>query len=208
MRRSRWSSVTSSAPAISAVESASASGRRSDRCRARRSCGRITAGFPELVPRPSGAVVRRNPAPRLAGMRAGSSRCIPAGLIGATGFEPATFRPPAECATRLRHAPRWVDLSLPRMGPRASQLLAGEAPGLCRPRDRPQNSHRPVLHSRPAAVPWTWCATFIGGAWLSRCRSFEWPARHSVHVRVTRSSGGRARGCCISIPHELRISWE
>jgi hypothetical protein len=26
-------------------------------------------------------------------------------LIGATGFEPATFRPPAECATRLRHAP-------------------------------------------------------------------------------------------------------
>jgi hypothetical protein len=26
-------------------------------------------------------------------------------LIGATGFEPATFRPPAGCATRLRHAP-------------------------------------------------------------------------------------------------------
>ena len=25
--------------------------------------------------------------------------------IGATGFEPATFRPPAGCATRLRHAP-------------------------------------------------------------------------------------------------------
>ena len=25
--------------------------------------------------------------------------------IGATGFEPATFRPPAECATKLRHAP-------------------------------------------------------------------------------------------------------
>jgi hypothetical protein len=26
-------------------------------------------------------------------------------LVGATGFEPATARPPAECATRLRHAP-------------------------------------------------------------------------------------------------------
>jgi predicted NUDIX family NTP pyrophosphohydrolase len=26
-------------------------------------------------------------------------------MIGATGFEPATARPPAECATRLRHAP-------------------------------------------------------------------------------------------------------
>jgi hypothetical protein len=30
-------------------------------------------------------------------------------LIGATGFEPATARPPAECATRLRHAP-WLPL--------------------------------------------------------------------------------------------------
>jgi site-specific DNA recombinase len=28
-------------------------------------------------------------------------------LIGETGFEPATARPPAECATRLRHSP-WV----------------------------------------------------------------------------------------------------
>src|SRR4051794_5527795 len=28
-------------------------------------------------------------------------------VVGATGFEPATFRPPAECATRLRHAP-WL----------------------------------------------------------------------------------------------------
>jgi hypothetical protein len=29
-------------------------------------------------------------------------------LIGETGFEPATARPPAECATRLRHSP-WGD---------------------------------------------------------------------------------------------------
>ena len=28
-----------------------------------------------------------------------------ASVIGATGFEPATFRPPVECATKLRHAP-------------------------------------------------------------------------------------------------------
>src|SRR3954466_8470567 len=26
-------------------------------------------------------------------------------IVGATGFEPATARPPAECATRLRYAP-------------------------------------------------------------------------------------------------------
>jgi hypothetical protein len=29
-------------------------------------------------------------------------------FIGAVGFEPTTFRPPAECATRLRHAPSWT----------------------------------------------------------------------------------------------------
>ena len=27
-------------------------------------------------------------------------------MVGAAGLEPATFRPPAGCATRLRHAPR------------------------------------------------------------------------------------------------------
>ena len=27
-------------------------------------------------------------------------------MVGATGFEPATARPPAVCATRLRHAPK------------------------------------------------------------------------------------------------------
>jgi hypothetical protein len=38
--------------------------------------------------------------------RAGSLRTLPKRwLVGATGFEPATFRPPAGCATRLRHAP-------------------------------------------------------------------------------------------------------
>ncbi len=31
-----------------------------------------------------------------------ASKC---GQIGETGFEPATARPPAECATRLRHSP-------------------------------------------------------------------------------------------------------
>ena len=29
-----------------------------------------------------------------------------ASLVGMTGFEPATTRPPAECATGLRHIPR------------------------------------------------------------------------------------------------------
>ena len=42
--------------------------------------------------------------------------------IGATGFEPATARPPAECATRLRHAP-WV---WPIVGPRAKRATGIE----------------------------------------------------------------------------------
>ena len=36
-------------------------------------------------------------------------------LIGETGFEPATARPPAECATRLRHSP-WLFLILTDSG--------------------------------------------------------------------------------------------
>jgi hypothetical protein len=31
---------------------------------------------------------------------------IISGNIGATGFEPAAFRPPDECATGLRHTPK------------------------------------------------------------------------------------------------------
>src|ERR1700679_3064733 len=34
-------------------------------------------------------------------------------LIGETGFEPATARPPAGCATRLRHSP-WLRRSYSR----------------------------------------------------------------------------------------------
>ena len=36
-----------------------------------------------------------------------ASRCIIARSVGETGFEPATARPPAGCATRLRHSP-WL----------------------------------------------------------------------------------------------------
>lgn len=45
-------------------------------------------------------------------------------LVGATGFEPATFRPPVECATRLRHAP-----SVSNHAARAARARAGRARG-------------------------------------------------------------------------------
>jgi hypothetical protein len=38
-------------------------------------------------------------------LRGPAGLCGDRGLIGAAGFEPATFRPPAERATKLRHAP-------------------------------------------------------------------------------------------------------
>jgi hypothetical protein len=49
------------------------------------------------------------PKTRLADASAGEKRAILQGfrVIGETGFEPATARPPAGCATRLRHSP-WL----------------------------------------------------------------------------------------------------
>ncbi len=33
-------------------------------------------------------------------------------FVGMTGFEPATTRPPAECATGLRHIPKFINRNL------------------------------------------------------------------------------------------------
>src|ERR1700749_2954690 len=38
-----------------------------------------------------------------------ASRVTSRALVGETGFEPAAARPPAGCATRLRHSPWWGD---------------------------------------------------------------------------------------------------
>src|SRR5579884_2062324 len=54
-------------------------------------------------------------------------------LVGETGFEPATARPPAGCATRLRHSPWCSDDNRPPgcggAGRAACQRPAAEAPG-------------------------------------------------------------------------------
>src|SRR4051812_35467142 len=57
--------------------------------------------------RPGGAGVRRKRG-RGGGQGGGEtgSEALAPDEVGATGFEPATARPPAECATRLRHAPK------------------------------------------------------------------------------------------------------
>src|SRR4051794_31694384 len=58
------------------------------------------------------------------GASAIATHCPANRQVGETGFEPATARPPAECATRLRHSP-WglasyelarVRLGFPRRG--------------------------------------------------------------------------------------------
>jgi hypothetical protein len=87
---------------------------------------------------------------------------------------------------------------LPRPSPRAAdsvQPLVGEEPGLRRPRDRPQCSHRPALHKRPPAPPWTSLATYCRRRWLSRHQSSVWPAQAQRPCASHRESpGDRARG--------------
>ena len=87
-----------------------------------------------------------------------------------------------------------------------AQPLAGEEPGLRRPRDRPQCSHRPVLHYRPAASPWNLFATYLGGVGSPDTEIPRGRLRHSVHVRVTENLRGIGReGTCLSVPHELSV---
>ena len=81
-----------------------------------------TLADPELPKRLDGEAVTQN----TASSGGGSNEAL---LIGETGFEPATARPPAECATRLRHSP-WVAyiLTNPRGGsstvePQPSKLM-------------------------------------------------------------------------------------
>ena len=54
-----------------------------------------------------------------AGFPACSRLCSDNERIGETGFEPATARPPAGCATRLRHSPWSSDSTCPRLGDEA-----------------------------------------------------------------------------------------
>jgi hypothetical protein len=73
-------------------------------------------------------------------------------LIGATGFEPATFRPPAGCATRLRHAPMYVPAGLGTAGERATGLEP--APGAWKAPVQPLHharGRRPIIGAAPAA---------------------------------------------------------
>jgi hypothetical protein len=101
------------------------------------------------------------------------------------------------------------DLSLPRPVPRAAssvQPLVGEEPGLRRPRDRPQCSHRPALHKWPSGTPWAVFATYVGGVGSPDTRAPCGRLRHSVHVRVTENLRGIGReGTYPSITHEVSV---
>ena len=99
-----WSSIPSAPP--ESPPSATSSG--SQRPAARPSCCSVSQ---RSAPSPRGrqidpADVTREQPRRHPSCWSWSAR-FPGGLrlVGATGFEPATFRPPAECATKLRHAP-------------------------------------------------------------------------------------------------------
>ena len=91
-----------------------------------------------------------------------------ASVIGATGFEPATFRPPVECATKLRHAPVGWKIASRATGRRAAAGGRWTAGYRARRRRRPGalttvDSHRgratpagackQVSHTRPRGAP-------------------------------------------------------
>jgi hypothetical protein len=73
--------------------------------------------------------------------------------VGATAFEPASFRPPAECVSRLRHAPSRFALADVAIWPSErpiAQSLDGPSmrPGCdLERRQRCRTSHRVAIHS-------------------------------------------------------------
>ena len=151
--------------------------------------------------------------------------------VGATGFEPATFRPPAECATRLRHAPSWVDLSLDRpiltAFPRRECPRQSRGSGLSLPGARRApwieqplagESRASVAPGTASGLPPTSGAQSVRGTavdplrhlsrwrWLSRRRSSTGRLRHTVHMRATEDLRGTGREPCVSTPHEASVS--
>src|SRR5262245_23677023 len=76
-------------------------------------------------------------------------------LVGETGFEPATARPPAGCATRLRHSP-WCYVP---------ERATGIEPALeaWKASVQPQHFARRLRQMIPGAVRWWGAATLADG---------------------------------------------
>ena len=68
-------------------------------------------------------------------------------LVGETGFEPATARPPAGCATRLRHSP-WSRHSKTRTQDRSRPARHLTANSILRPPNRRSTVNWPGLAGR------------------------------------------------------------
>ena len=114
-------------------------------------------------------------------------------MVGATGFEPATTRPPVWCATRLRYAPD--NLRLANRSADRWQRLCDELsePVVERPR-APRSTHRRPRPRRKSAIRETLARTSAiccRASWI-RCKAS--PTCGGVHPRSHRrrlpSSGG------------------
>ena len=124
--------------------------------------------------------------------------------IGETGFEPATARPPAGCATRLRHSP-WLEagggLGPPSKLERAVRLPTPDATG----RRWSVAPGRPVSRQSPQLSS-ARCASSSAGrapAFQAGCRGFE--PRLALYVVSrrgisTRSSPERPRATTMAAP--------
>ncbi len=118
-------------------------------------------------------------------------------LIGETGFEPATARPPAECATRLRHSP-WVAYILPYRSCSGSSTVE----------PRPSKAMMRVQFPSAASPSPTWASLKIRAPepmerrrcgdghryssrsrWLRRWRSAAAAGRRARAIRQARAPG-------------------
>ena len=98
-------------------------------------------------------------------------------LVGVAGFEPATFRPPDERATRLRHTP--IPLQARKKAERA--LFGSAYPWRCRPESNPVNERRPTGRPRKPCS----AAHISGGAARSRTGSPDGGVGFAIrHVTV------------------------
>jgi hypothetical protein len=102
-----------------------------------------TLADPDLPQRLDGGAAGRT----AASSGGGSNEAL---TVGATGFEPATFRPPAECATRLRHAPGRAEFT-PRFDPRPVRTSVPSRFGWTRVRPSRSPGHAAVASRHRAA---------------------------------------------------------
>ncbi len=119
----------------------------------------------------------------------------PPAPIGAAGFEPATFRPPAECATRLRHAPESRSIARPLEG----ATVHGERATGIEPALRAWKAPVPPQHFARVLDRFDYMSRFSARSWGtarpgSLARGRRAPTLHLSKRRLARNVRGQPKG--------------